>query len=191
MLSPASVPGFFRLNHSIAVLLVLWHCVDSSGAESFDIRQAEPQRQTIELGRDTVFCTTLDIADVRVADARLCSAVVIGNDRKELAVTGLCRGSTTITVWFNRPGTTTQTYIVDVVTAQDAYLVLEQFIAGDFPTSSIKFTPVPTSQKVIVSGTATSCDQWHQIQKIIDRGGIRCEDLIVRVKILRCCPCGR
>ncbi len=168
------------------ILLNLLRAAVSSSSEPFNPVPYEAQRQTVELGRAAVFQTTSDFVAFRVANPQFCSAEVIGNDRKALAVTGLMRGTTTVTVWFNRPTSTTQTYVVSIVTAPDAYVLLERFIAQQFPRSSIKLTPVPTSQKVVVSGTACSCSEWQQIVQLIDGSGLGYRDLIVRVTIPYC-----
>jgi len=180
-----------RAAHVLAVVWIVLHAGGECGAaESFTPTPYEPQRQVVELGRTGVFATAADIKDFRVADGNLCRAEVIGNDRKALAVYGIRRGSTTVTVWFSRPGTSPQTYIVDVATAPDSQRALEDFIRRQFPRSLITFTPVPTSTKVIVSGRAHSCYEWQGILQIIDGSGTRRSDLITRVHVPcgHCCP---
>lgn len=141
----------------------------------------------VNLGRSNVFQTPSDIKEVRVADDKVCKAEVIGNDRNSIAVTGLTRGSTTLTVWLTQPNTTPHTYVIDVVTAADAYKMLNEFILQQSPTSTITLTPAPTSNKVIVSGEVTSQHEWEKILLLID-GTIPRADLIIRVQI-PCPPC--
>lgn len=150
----------------------------------------EKDHLSVDLGRSSVFQAPSDIKDIRVADDKVCTAAVIGNDRNAIAVTGLKRGSTTLTAWFTKPNTAPQTYVIDVVTASDAYKTLSDFIHLQFPNSTITLTPVPSSTKVIVSGAVTSYHEWEQILVLID-GTIPRADLILRVAIPfhPCPPC--
>ncbi len=141
----------------------------------------------INLGRSNVFQTPSDIKEIRVADDKVCKAEVIGNDSNSVSVTGLARGSTTLTVWLTQPNTVPQTYILDIVTPIDAYKALNDFILQQSPTSTLTLTPAPSSSKVIVSGAVTSRHEWEKILNLIV-GTIPRADLIIRVQI-PCPPC--
>jgi len=147
----------------------------------------ENDHLSINLGRSNVFQTPSDIRDIRVADDKVCMAEIVGNDMNSIEVTGLTRGSTTLTVWLTQPNTVPQTYVIDVVTALDAYKTLNEFILQQSPTSKIVLTAVPTSSKVVVSGAVTSQHEWEKVLTLID-GTIPRADLIVRVQI-PCPPC--
>ena len=150
------------------VITILSLCTQPSFADGISKLPVERDHLVVDLGRAGVFQTASDIKEIRIADSKVCTAEVIGNDRNAIGVTGLMRGTTTLTVWLNRPGTSPHIYVVDVVTAADAYKTLSDFIIKQFPNSSILLTPVPSSRNVIVTGTTPSFDEWEQILVIID-----------------------
>jgi hypothetical protein len=182
-------PLIFAIAGIIAIVGACGLSPQAAADESFTRVAVSSSPLTVDLGRAVVFQTQVDIQDVRVADGKVCSVEVIGNNRKSVSVVGLKRGTTTITVTFNRPNALPQTYITDVVTAPDTYRVLADFIHQQYPNSSIVLTPVPTSQKVVVSGAASSCAEWEAILKLLEGGGIAACDLIIRATVPWDCGC--
>lgn len=170
----------------VAVSAVLCVCHTAFGDQLTRL-PVESDHLSVDVGRSGVFQTTSDIKEIRVADAGICTAEVVGNDQNSISVTGLTRGSTTLSVWLTRPNSVPQIYVVDVVTAADTYRVISDFIQLQFPTSRVTLTPVPSSTKVIVSGTLASYQEWERVLVLID-GTIPRTNLIVSVTI-PCTPC--
>ena len=178
-----------HLNTTLATFLLVFLTMicGSVNAQDDPFSVSIPAReQAISYGKSVVLTTLIDVKEARSTNVEVCSVEKV--TPRQISLQGLQYGRTTVTFFFNDENRPPVTYEIDVVTDPNAYNRLAAFVLSRFPNSRIQITPVPTSNKVIVEGTASNSVEAAEIIQLIVSDKLPREQIINKIAV-PCVPC--
>ena len=132
----------------------------------------DPVAQPIEVmvRRSVLLRMNHDVYRTAVVDPSICNLNQF--TPREVSISGLAAGSTTVTFWFKNGKQQALTYVVDVNPdvetrrqLEDEYEVLARILTELFPDSKVELLPV--ADKLIIRGQAKDAQDAAQIMQII------------------------
>lgn len=148
-----------------------------------------PQEDVVlERGQSLLISARFALVDMEGASANeeVCAVTLLADPNDEfkphhVQVAALIPGITTVTLQPADPYVEPLNFRIIVVEDKDLYKPLEELVAAEMPDAKIRIIPIPTSNKVLVTGEVGSEADGQAIVDMIANDNLDAESIVTRL----------